>query len=128
MCRRQNQRRPARRGNKAKYRIALTEKVFARNETIAPIAADRMRADQEASAMRSYRIYKLNPAGRIVTGTDAMCASDEAALMCAASIFGPQARAEIWHRDRRVGHLGAPAGVPSASPFAGPRDRETPAI
>ncbi len=98
---------------------------FARSEKIAAAPADMIARLREASAMRSYRIYKLNLAGRIVTGTDALCASDEAAMIYAASIFGPHARAEIWLRDRRVGELGGVAGTPQASaPAPGARDRD----
>lgn len=83
---------------------------FARNETIAAQAVAMTEAFFREGAMQTYRIYKLNQAGRIVTGTDAMCASDDAAFRFAASLFGPNARAEIWHRDRRVGQLGGAAG------------------
>jgi len=55
--------------------------------------------------MTSYRIYMLNPKGRVLTGADADCANDEAAFAWARTTLGDDARAEIWQGARCVGHI-----------------------
>jgi hypothetical protein len=55
--------------------------------------------------MAHYRIYMLDHANRIVTGSDADCATDEAALAWAATTLGTDARAEIWQGARCLGHV-----------------------
>lgn len=53
--------------------------------------------------MASYLVYTLNPAGRIVNGTDANCANDAEAVAWAMKTTGDGAPAEIWQGARLVG-------------------------
>jgi hypothetical protein len=55
--------------------------------------------------MAHYRIYMLNHRDRIVTGSDADCATDEAALGWAATTLGTDARAEVWQGSRCLGRV-----------------------
>jgi len=48
----------------------------------------------------NYRIYVLNPKGRILTGADVDCATDNAALAWAKTTLGDDGRAEIWQAAR----------------------------
>ena len=57
------------------------------------------------AVLTSYRIYKLNPNGHILAGSDADCASDEAAFARARTILGGNVAAEIWQGARLVGRL-----------------------
>ena len=42
-----------------------------------------------------YRIHTLSPVGRILFGTDADCASDEAAFLMAGATLSPGRQAEV---------------------------------
>jgi hypothetical protein len=55
--------------------------------------------------MANYRIYMLDDADRVITGSDADCRDDETALFWAATTLGTDARAEIWHGTRCVGRV-----------------------
>jgi hypothetical protein len=55
--------------------------------------------------MSVYRIYMLDGAGRVLTGSDATCANDEAARTWASTTLGGDAQAEIWEADRCVGRI-----------------------
>jgi hypothetical protein len=55
--------------------------------------------------MAHYRIYMLDHKHRIVTGSDADCPDDEAALAWAATTLGTDVRAEVWQRQRIVGRV-----------------------
>jgi hypothetical protein len=55
--------------------------------------------------MPDYRIYTLDMNGRIVTGTDVVCADDPAAFAWTATTLGLNARAEIWQAERCLGRL-----------------------
>jgi hypothetical protein len=55
--------------------------------------------------MANYRIYHLDGAGRILSGSDAQCTNDQEA--CAAAESGLKAReqAEVWVGTRCVGRV-----------------------
>ena len=55
--------------------------------------------------MAYYRIYMLDHKHRIVTGSDADCANDQAALGWAATTLGTDARAEVWEGARCLGRV-----------------------
>jgi hypothetical protein len=55
--------------------------------------------------MPHYRIYDLNEFDRILTGRDAYCDDDEAALAAAADRLGTARGVEIWQATRCVGRL-----------------------
>jgi len=55
--------------------------------------------------MAYYRIYMLDHKNRIITGSDADCANDAAALAWAATTLGTDARAEVWQRARCLGRV-----------------------
>src|ERR1700677_5234243 len=59
----------------------------------------------KGDAMGYYRIYMLSHKHRIVTGSDADCPDDEAALAWAATTLGTDVRAEVWPRQRVVGRI-----------------------
>ena len=55
--------------------------------------------------MDHYRIYLLSPAGRIVSGHDALCAGDREARSAASGLLEPGRDAEVWTGRRRVGRV-----------------------
>jgi hypothetical protein len=55
--------------------------------------------------MTYYRIYMLDHKNRIVTGSDADCPNDAAALAWAATTLGTDARAEVWQSTRCLGRV-----------------------
>jgi hypothetical protein len=59
----------------------------------------------EGDAVAHYRIYMLDLNHRIVTGSDADCQNDEAALAWAAITLGSDARAEVWQGSRILGRV-----------------------
>jgi hypothetical protein len=61
--------------------------------------------------MAYYRIYMLDRAGRILTGSDVVCDSDKSAFAWAATTLGNDARVEVWEGSRCLGRLSA-ASVP----------------
>jgi hypothetical protein len=61
--------------------------------------------------MAYYRIYMLDHHARIVTGSDAECRNDAAALAWAATTLGADPRAEVWHGTRCLGRV-ASVSVP----------------
>jgi hypothetical protein len=69
--------------------------------------------------MAFYRIYRLNNANRIITGSDVDCESDGAAIEWAKQTFGMSARAEIWNGERCVGHLPCSLGSLDAAQASG---------
>ncbi len=52
--------------------------------------------------MPNYRIYSLDPRGRIVLGIDVVCADDDAAADLAAARFVHPIQFEIWEGARLV--------------------------
>jgi len=60
---------------------------------------------EEWAPMASYRIYMLDQADRVVTGSDADCRDDETALAWASATLGTDVRAEIWQSTRCVGRV-----------------------
>ena len=65
--------------------------------------------------MAHYWIYMLDRAGRILTGSDVACDSDESAFAWAATALGNDARAEVWEGTRWVGRLSS-ASFPLTAP------------
>ena len=53
-------------------------------------------------AMVRYRIYLRDAEGRIMSHTDADCASDREACVLAKSLIKPGEQAEVWRGVRRV--------------------------
>jgi hypothetical protein len=53
----------------------------------------------------NYRIYMLDMNGRIVTGTNVVCADDPSAFGWAARSLGVDTGAEIWEAERCLGRL-----------------------
>ena len=62
-------------------------------------------AESRGDNLAHYRIYMLSHENRIVTGSDADCATDEAALGWAATTLGTDARAEVWQHTRCLGRV-----------------------
>jgi hypothetical protein len=52
--------------------------------------------------MTSYRIYSTNEVGRILTGQDTLCETDQAALAQAALTLPVGTRMEVWQGTRRL--------------------------
>ena len=63
--------------------------------------------------MDDYRIYLLDGAGRIVSGADSQCPSDEAARAAAAAMLGSSGQAEIWQGVRCVGRVAIGQAAPA---------------
>jgi hypothetical protein len=66
--------------------------------------------------MANYRIYMLDGAGRVLTGSDVSCQSDEAAFAWARVTLGMDASAEIWCGARCVGRVSGTTMMPHAYP------------
>lgn len=80
----------------------------ARNLPVQVVTAEAARPILDfgvGEAMALYRIYRLNNANRIITGSDVVRESDDAAFEWAKQTFGVTARAEIWNGERCVGRL-----------------------
>ncbi len=52
-----------------------------------------------------YRIYLVNPAGRVAGRFDAVCSSDNEARFAAKNHLKPGEQAEVWTGDRCVGQV-----------------------
>ncbi len=57
--------------------------------------------------MDDYRIYLLDGAGRIISGTDRQCMSDDEASAAARALAGEWGEAEVWQGVRCVGRVSA---------------------
>jgi hypothetical protein len=55
--------------------------------------------------MAQYRIYRLDPAGRITATHPLECRSDGVALTAACHLWRWAAAVEVWDGGRRVGRL-----------------------
>ena len=64
------------------------------------------------SRVTEYRIYRLDEQGRIISGHDAACASDEEARQRALASLCGSPHAEIWHGTRCLGQVSGP-GAPA---------------
>jgi hypothetical protein len=72
--------------------------------------------------MPSYRVYSLDTAGHIVSGTDLNCPSDDAAISLASEKFATRALYEIWEGARQVRAMGRrPDDSAAMGPPIGPR-------
>ena len=60
--------------------------------------------------MADYKIYLLNNAGRIVSGSDVEFSNDDEALASAVSNLSDGAQAEVWSGKRCVGLVTAGSG------------------
>ena len=77
--------------------------------------------------MTHYRIYPLNPAGRITGGgVDVVCADDLAAYRHARYMLADSGRAEVWSGSRYVGEVASER--PKAIEVSGRRGPELPAM
>ncbi len=61
--------------------------------------------------MVRYRIYLRDAEGRIMSHTDADCASDREACVLAKSLIKPGEQAEVWRGVRRVQLIGLSKGT-----------------
>jgi hypothetical protein len=73
----------------------------------AHVAAPFMGKPRKAAVLkpRFYRFYIIDDHGRIISGEDLECASDEKAIDCGWDMlsFGDYPRIEVWVRDARIG-------------------------
>ncbi len=61
--------------------------------------------------MIHYRVYKLRSCGRIRSGHDVLCASDEEACRQAVNLVMNDAQVEIWQGTRYLGRVTATAAA-----------------
>jgi hypothetical protein len=69
--------------------------------------------------MTTYRIYAMDVFGRIRTGVDATCESDEAAFRHARIVLNPGERGVIWDGLRCLGMAAGPQEVAAGQPQGG---------
>ena len=69
----------------------------------------------ERHSLPHYRVYLLDTAGLIISGTDAECGDDTAALIIAQVLVDDGFAVEIWTGARLVGQLRPASGRNSSS-------------